>query len=138
LAESGRVNIQTPADPAVCTLADMAMYPTSDLPGASDDGVLNCRDPRCVVCWLWPHTSQGLPGRLIGTDPGSRFVIKAPGAEIEGLRGPLPVLFRHELYRHSAAPVVRLMLRLYDRPPTSLAFESFVNVDDTDWLRRTA
>ena len=44
----------------------------------------------------------------------------------------MPVLFRQELYRHRTAPVVRLLLRLYDRhaPPSSLAFESFVNVDD--------
>lgn len=61
-------------------------------------------------------------------------MIKAPGDEIEGLRGPLPVLFRQELYRHPSAPVIRLLLRLYDRPhdpaPSSLAFESFVNIDD--------
>jgi hypothetical protein len=46
----------------------------------------------------------------------------------------MPVLFRHELCRHSSSPVIRLLLRLYDRPndrpPSSLAFESFVNVDD--------
>jgi hypothetical protein len=78
--------------------------------------------------------SQRLACLLIGTERGSSFVIKAPGAEIEGLRGPMPVLLRHELYRHPASPVVRLLLRLYDRPhgnpPSSLAFESFVNVDD--------
>jgi hypothetical protein len=46
----------------------------------------------------------------------------------------MPVLFRHELYRHPSSPVIRLLLRLYDRPhdrpPSSLAFESFINVDD--------
>ena len=78
--------------------------------------------------------SQRLACLLIGTERGSGFVIKAPGNEIEGLRGPMPVLFRHELYRHPASPVIRLLLRLYDRPDdrpsSSLAFESFVNVDD--------
>src|SRR3954462_2777090 len=78
--------------------------------------------------------SQRLACLLIGTERGSSFVIKAPGDEIEGLRGPLPVLFRQELYRHPTSPVIRLLLRLYDRPhdpaPSSLAFESFVNVDD--------
>jgi hypothetical protein len=78
--------------------------------------------------------SQRLVCLLIGTERGSGFVIKAPTDEIEGLRGPVPVLFRHELYRHPSSPVIRLLLRLYDRPhaapPSSLAFESFVNVDD--------
>ena len=71
---------------------------------------------------------------LLGTDRGSGFIIKTPAEEIDGLRGPLPVLFRQELYRHPSSPVIRLLLRLYDRPhdptPSSLAFESFVNVDD--------
>jgi hypothetical protein len=78
--------------------------------------------------------SQRLACLLIDTMRGSGFVIKAPGDEIEGLRGPMPVLFRQELYRHPSSPVIRLLLRLYDRshasPPSSLAFESFVNVDD--------
>jgi hypothetical protein len=78
--------------------------------------------------------SQRLACLLIGTERGSGFVVKAPGDEIEGLRGPMPVLFRHELYRHPAAPVIRLLLRLYDhahsQPPSSLVFESFVDVDD--------
>ena len=78
--------------------------------------------------------SQRLACLLIGTERGSGFVVKAPGSEIEGLRRPMPVLFRQELYRHTTSPVIRLLLRLYDRPhanpPSSLAFESFVNVDD--------
>jgi hypothetical protein len=78
--------------------------------------------------------SERLACLLIGTKRGSGFAIKAPRDEIEGLRGPMPVLFRQELDRHPASPVIRLLLRLYDRPhghpPSSLAFESFVNVDD--------
>lgn len=81
--------------------------------------------------------SQRLACLLLGTegDDGSGFVIKAPGAEIEGLRGPLPILFRQELYHHPSSPVIRLLLRLYDRPPSSLAFESFVNIDDEEQRR---
>jgi hypothetical protein len=74
--------------------------------------------------------SQRLACLLLGTERGSGFMIKAPTDEIERLRGPMPVLFRQELYRHRTAPVVRLLLRLYDRPPATLAFENFVNVDD--------
>ncbi len=74
--------------------------------------------------------NQELACLLHGTNRGSAFIIKAPGEQIEGLRGPLPILLRHELYRHPSAPVIRLLLRLYDRPPSALAFESFVNVDD--------
>jgi len=74
--------------------------------------------------------SQRLGCLLTGTTEGSAFVIKASNDEIEGLRGPMPVLLRQELYRHRSAPVLRLLLGLYDRPPTALAFESFVNVDD--------
>ena len=80
--------------------------------------------------------SQRMACLLIGTESGSGFVIKAPRDGIEGLRGPMPVLFRHELYRHRTSPVIRLLLRLYDRqdahPPSSLAFESFVNIDDEE------
>lgn len=71
---------------------------------------------------------------LLGTDAGSSFILKTPAADIPDLRGVLPTLFRHELYRHPNAPVIRLLLRFYDRPaaspPSSLAFESFINVDD--------
>lgn len=78
--------------------------------------------------------TQRLGCLLLGTDRGSRFIVKAPADQIEGLRGPIPILLRHELYRHSTAPVVRLLLRFYDRaheqPPSSVAFESFINVDD--------
>jgi hypothetical protein len=76
--------------------------------------------------------SQRLACLLIGTERGSGFVVKAPAVEIEGLRGTMPVLFRQELYRHRTAPVIRLLLRLYDQPPSTLAFESFVNVDDEE------
>jgi hypothetical protein len=79
--------------------------------------------------------SHRLACLLIGTVEGSAFVVKAPGDEIAGLHGPMPVLLRHELYRHRTAPVICLLLRLYDRPPAALAFESFVNVDDAGQRR---
>lgn len=73
---------------------------------------------------------------LLGTDRGSGFVLKTQAEEINGLRGPIPILLRHELYRHPTSPVIRLLLRFYDQPhaqpPSSLAFESFVNVDDEE------
>lgn len=73
---------------------------------------------------------------LLGTDRGSGFVLKTQAEEIDGLRGPTPILLRHELYRHRSSPVIRLLLRFYDRPqaqpPSSLAFESFINVDDEE------
>jgi hypothetical protein len=79
---------------------------------------------------------QPLACLLLGTDRGSSFVVKASADQIEGLRGPVPVLLRQELYRHPTSPVIRTLLRFYDRPherpPSSLAFESFVNVDDED------
>ena len=64
------------------------------------------------------------------TDHGSAFVIKLPSREIADVRGRLPVHIRHELYDHPAAPVIRTVLTLYDRPDTPLALESFTNVTD--------
>ena len=73
---------------------------------------------------------------LLGTDRGSSFILKTPASDLDGLRGPLPILLRHELYRHRSSPVIRLLLRFYDapqdQPPSSLAFESFINVDDEE------
>src|SRR5687768_2285862 len=57
------------------------------------------------------------------TDRGTVLVVKAPGAEIEGLRGPVPILQRHELYAHPAAPVVRSVTTIYDDPDSPLNLE---------------
>jgi len=35
------------------------MSPMSDHPGGGSDGVLNCGDPYCEVCWLWPRPGEG-------------------------------------------------------------------------------
>ena len=58
------------------------------------------------------------------------LVLKAPGYEIESVRGQIPIELRHELYQHPTAPVIRIVLTLYDQPARPLAFETFINVDD--------
>ena len=35
------------------------MSPLSDHPGDGGAGVLNCGDPYCGVCWLWPRPGEG-------------------------------------------------------------------------------
>jgi hypothetical protein len=67
---------------------------------------------------------------LHATDLGTVLVVKAPGQEIQSVRGRVPIEVRHELYRHPAAPVVRMVTRIYDQPHSSLGLETFVNVDD--------
>src|SRR5258708_5570398 len=69
---------------------------------------------------------------LHATDQGTVLVVKAPGQEIESVRGTVPIEQRHELYHHPLAPVVRIVTRIYDRPEAPLAFETFVNVEDPD------
>jgi hypothetical protein len=72
------------------------------------------------------------------TDQGAVYVVKAPGADIESLRGRVPVQVHHELYEHPASPVIRTLFRWYDRPASPLAMESYTNVGDpqqrTDYL----
>lgn len=64
------------------------------------------------------------------TDRGTAFIIKAPAREIESVRGTVPIEFRHELYQHPAAPVIRIVTVIYDQPDSALALESFINVQD--------
>lgn len=64
------------------------------------------------------------------TDLGTVFVVKAPRADIESLRGRVPIHLRQELHQHPAAPVIRMVLTIYDQPTRPLAFETFVNVAD--------
>jgi hypothetical protein len=76
------------------------------------------------------------------TDQGAVYVVKAPGADIESLRGRVPVQVHHELYEHPASPVIRTLFRWYDRPASPLAMESYTNVGDpqqrTDYLEQLA
>src|SRR5688572_4295587 len=64
------------------------------------------------------------------TDRGTVFVVKVPGAEIESLRGPVPIHQQHELYDHPKAPVIRLVTTIYDRPDRPLKLETFINIAD--------
>ncbi len=66
------------------------------------------------------------------TDRGTVLVIKAPGREIESVRGRVPISISHELYDHPSAPVIRMVTTIYDQPETPLAFEMFVNVGSHD------
>lgn len=65
-----------------------------------------------------------------GTDHGTVLVIKAPGEEIQSVCGRVPIHLRYELYQHPAAPVIRMVVRVYDQPERPLALETFVNVED--------
>ena len=56
--------------------------------------------------------------------------MKAPRHEIESIRGPQPIEVRHELHQHPTAPVIRMVVTIYDQPARPLAFESFINVED--------
>jgi len=76
--------------------------------------------------------TQELVGLTHATEAGTALVIKAPASEIERLRGPLWIQHLQELYRCQAAPVIRLVTRLYDQPTDPLKFESFINVQDPD------
>lgn len=64
------------------------------------------------------------------TTEGTTLVIKAPGREIESLRGVIPILLRHARHRQLTAPVIRTVVRLYDRPQTPLALETMTNIAD--------
>lgn len=65
-----------------------------------------------------------------GTDQGTVFVVKMPTHEILCARGRVPIHFRHELYEHPSAPVIRTVVRIYDQPQRPLAFEAFTNIED--------
>src|SRR4051794_40419715 len=69
---------------------------------------------------------------LHATDRGTVLVVRAPRRDIRSVQGPVPIELRHELYQHPASPVVRMVTRIYDLPDSSLALETFVNVDDPD------
>lgn len=66
------------------------------------------------------------------TDRGTAFVVKAPAFELATLRGTFPIGLQHQLFEHPAAPVIRTVLSLYDRPLHPLKVESFINIEDTE------
>lgn len=65
------------------------------------------------------------------TNLGTVVIIKMPSADIESLRGPVPIQLRHELYAHPASPVVRMVFAIYDQPDAPLMLETFINIADT-------
>lgn len=93
------------------------------------------------------HPSQHLPSELpaelraalsgeayacltVATEAGTALLLKAPRIEIAAVRGLVPVRLGHELYTPPCAAVIRLALRIYDRPQAPLAMETFINVAD--------
>lgn len=92
-------------------------------------GPITAELPADLAAFLAPHERACL---LQETTHGTAFVIKLPSADIENVRGRLPVHLRHELYAHPAAPVIRTVLTLYDQPDAPLAMETFTNVAEAD------
>jgi hypothetical protein len=66
------------------------------------------------------------------TSAGTAFVIKTPSADLTTVRGRVPIRVQHELYDHPAAPVLRTVLTIFDRPQRPLKLECFANVTDPD------
>jgi hypothetical protein len=52
--------------------------------------------------------------------------------DIDGIRGRVPMSVRYELYDRPTAPVIRTVIRIYDRPESPLGFETFTNVEQDD------
>lgn len=65
-----------------------------------------------------------------GTDQGTVLMVKAPAHEIRSLVGRMPIHLRYELYDHSAAPVIRMVVMIHDQPDHPLAMETFINIED--------
>lgn len=56
--------------------------------------------------------------------------MKIPDGDIQTLSGRVPIRVRHELFTHPLAPVIRMVVTIYDRPHNPLALETFINVED--------
>ncbi|GEM_PF-962366 len=67
---------------------------------------------------------------FVPTDQGTAMAIKIPGRDIESASGTVPIRVRHELITHPAAPVIRIVTTIYDKPRNPLALEMFINVED--------
>jgi hypothetical protein len=83
--------------------------------------------PLPLAEFLRAHTYACL---LQETDQRSVFICKAPAPEIQTLRGSIPIHVRYELYQQPTAPVIRTVVRLYDRPQNPLALETFTKLED--------
>lgn len=75
-------------------------------------------------------TGQDIACVMQATDRGTAFVIKLPNAEIQSVRGTVPIALRHELYHHPSAPVIRTVISIFDQPDSHLALETFTNIAD--------
>jgi hypothetical protein len=67
---------------------------------------------------------------LLGSNRGTLFLLKAPATDLATLQGSIPIRITHELYSKPTAPVIRSLLRWYDRPDSQILFEAFTNVAD--------
>lgn len=65
-----------------------------------------------------------------GTDKGTVLIAKLPRTDIASARGTVPIQIRHELYEHPAAPVIRTVTTIYDRPSSPIRLETFTNAAD--------
>src|SRR5712692_587330 len=65
------------------------------------------------------------------TDRGPAYLLKVRDSDISTLVGPVPIWLRRELFETPSAPVIRTVVRLYDRPKTPLCLESFINIADS-------
>jgi hypothetical protein len=72
------------------------------------------------------------------TDIGTALIIKIPGADIASVRGNIPIVVRHDLYPHPAAPVIRLALTFLDDPDAPFTIDTFINVDEPEQLGNAA
>jgi hypothetical protein len=64
------------------------------------------------------------------TDIGTVLVFKLPTPDIESVRGPVPILLQQELYKHPAAPVIRMVVDIFDQPDSHLTMETYINIHD--------
>jgi hypothetical protein len=65
-----------------------------------------------------------------GSDGGTIFVVKAPGADISSASGTVPIGINYELYEHPRGPVIRTVITIHDQPECPLVLETFINVGD--------
>lgn len=84
---------------------------------------------------LPPELAEAFRGQryacvTVATDQGTALFIKAPALEISRIPSPVPIRLQHFLYQHPAAPVIRMLLTIYDQPSSPLAMDTFINVED--------
>jgi hypothetical protein len=63
---------------------------------------------------------------LIVNDIGS-VIVKTSASDINGFRGPVPILYRYELGRYPEGSAIRLYLEIQDRPDEPYRLDAFLN-----------